>query len=53
MSISTHCPTVSSTHPPLLGGIQIPELDVSVPRSDEVAVILRERHGNNSAGHFI
>ena len=40
-------------YPSLFGCIQVPELDVSVSCSDKVAVVLRERDGENSAGDFV
>lgn len=40
-------------YPSFFGCVQVPELDVSVSRGDEVAVVLRERDGENSAGDFV
>lgn len=42
-----------ATHPPLFGGVQVPELHVSVSCGDEVTVVLREGDGEDSAGHFV
>lgn len=43
----------SGRYPSFSGGVQVPELDVSLSRSDKVAVVLRERHAEHSAGHFV
>lgn len=43
----------SGQYPSFFRGIQVPELDVSVSCGDKVAVVLRERDGEHSAGHFV
>ena len=40
-------------YPSFFGGVEVPELDVSVSCGDEVAVVLRERDGGHSAGHVV
>lgn len=43
----------SGYYPSFSGGVQVPELDVSVSGCDKVAVVLRERDAEHSAGHFV
>lgn len=40
-------------YPSFCGGVQVPELDMSVSCSDKVAVVLREGDGDDSAGDFV
>lgn len=36
-----------------LAVVQIPELDMSVPHSDKVGAVLRERHTCHLTGHLV
>jgi len=43
----------SGGYPSLFGGVQVPELHVAVSCGDEVAVVLGEGDGEDSAGHLV
>lgn len=44
---------IRERYPSFFGGVQVPELDMSVAGGDKVAVVLSERDGRHTAGHFV